>query len=257
MKILKVVMALAVAALFISGCSDDKPAPAAQETAASAPEAAPMAGEAIKIPTVGTIIETMNSGGYTYVNIDNGSGETFWVAAPEVAVSVGEVVSISGASPMPGYYSTTLDRTFPMLFFAGAIVPSNGSVAPAMGADGSMPVSSGRNVVAAQDVSGVEPLEGGVTVGDLYAKKAELAGKEVKLRGKVVKVSRGIMGKTWIHVQDGTGGEKENDLTVTTNGDAQVGDIVVVTGKPVVDKDFGMGYFYDLIIEDGIVAPSK
>ena len=73
------------------------------------------------------------------------------------------------------------------------------------------------------------------------------------MRGKVVKFSPQIMGKNWIHVQDGTGAAGTNDLTVTTLDEAKVGDTVLVTGKITLNKDFGMGYKYDLIIEDGKV----
>ena len=91
------------------------------------------------------------------------------------------------------------------------------------------------------------------TVGDIYAGQASLGGKEVAVRGKVVKFSAQIMGKNWIHVQDGTGQAGGNDLTVTTADTAKVGDTVLVTGKITLKKDFGMGYKYDLIIEDGTI----
>ena len=91
------------------------------------------------------------------------------------------------------------------------------------------------------------------TVGDVFAGQAGLGGKEVAVRGKVVKFSAQIMGKNWVHVQDGTGQAGSNDLTVTTADNAKVGDTVLVTGKITLKKDFGMGYKYDLIIEDGKV----
>ena len=91
------------------------------------------------------------------------------------------------------------------------------------------------------------------TVGDIYGGKAGLAGKDVAVRGKVVKFSPQIMGKNWIHVQDGTGAAGTNDLTVTTLDEAKVGDTVLISGKITLNKDFGMGYKYDLIIEDGKV----
>ena len=90
---------------------------------------------------------------------------------------------------------------------------------------------------------------------EVHAGKASLAGKPVKVRGKVVKVSTGIMGKNWLHLRDGTGEAGSNDLTVTTAATAQVGDVVVVTGTVTVDKDFGSGYRYAVLIEDAQVAP--
>ena len=72
----------------------------------------------------------------------------------------------------------------------------------------------------------------------------------VKLRGKVVKYNAGIMGKNWIHLQDGTSNGDENDITITTEMSAKVGDIITVEGKIALDKDFGAGYLYKIIVEE-------
>ena len=91
------------------------------------------------------------------------------------------------------------------------------------------------------------------TVGEIYEKRAALNGKNVVLNGKVVKVSEGIMGKNWIHVQDGTGDstKKTHNLVATTSGDLPaVGDVVTVKGTVSMDKDFGSGYRYNVIIEN-------
>ena len=74
------------------------------------------------------------------------------------------------------------------------------------------------------------------------------------MRGKVVKFSANIMGKNWVHLQDGTGESGINDLTVTTSAVVNKGDTVLVSGVLVIDKDFGYGYSYDVIIEDAEVS---
>ena len=104
------------------------------------------------------------------------------------------------------------------------------------------------------DLSGIAKAEGGKTVAEVFAEKDALAGKTVTVRGKVVKVNGGIMGKNWLHVRDGSGAEGTNDLTVTTAGELPaLGATVVVTGPVTLDKDFGMGYAYDVIVEDAEV----
>ena len=111
---------------------------------------------------------------------------------------------------------------------------------PPMGAPGDAPaVKAGSIKVAA----------GGVTIKDLFERRAALAGKTVKVRGKVVKVTEGVMGSNWFHLQDGTGAAGTNDLTVTSDGNAKVGDLVVISGTLATDKDFGMGYRYEAIVE--------
>lgn len=105
------------------------------------------------------------------------------------------------------------------------------------------------------DLSGISKAEGGKTVAEVFAEKDALGDAPVIVRGKVVKVNAGIMGKNWLHVRDGSGAEGSNDLTVTTTGDLpKVGDTVVVTGPVTLNKDFGMGYSYDVIVEDAAVT---
>lgn len=90
------------------------------------------------------------------------------------------------------------------------------------------------------------------TVADIFAKGAGLNGKKVKIKGQVVKFSPQIMGKNWLHLQDGTGNPLKNthDLVVTSAGKAEKGAIVTVEGVLAADKDFGGGYRYVVIVED-------
>lgn len=93
--------------------------------------------------------------------------------------------------------------------------------------------------------------KGSLTVADLYAKKQELNGKVVTIQGNVVKVSDGIMGRSWIHIQDGTGGKETSDIVFTSSTQtAKVGDHVTAKGTVSIDKDFGYGYFYSVIVEE-------
>lgn len=109
--------------------------------------------------------------------------------------------------------------------------------------------------VANVDLTGIAKAEGGKTVAELFAEKDQLAGQKVSVRGKVVKASAKIMDRYWLHVRDGSGTEGANDLTVTTTAEPpKVGDTVVVTGQLAVNKDFGIGYQYDVIVEDAAVT---
>jgi hypothetical protein len=133
--------------------------------------------------------------------------------------------------------------------------PAKSVAAPAAPAAGAQP-SSVHPLPAAMPVadvglSGIAKAEGGLTVAEVFAQKDQLAGKKVVVRGKVVKANSGIMNKDWLHVRDGSGADGTNDLTVTTNSTPlpKVGDTVVVTGKASLNKDFGMGYQYPVILE--------
>lgn len=95
------------------------------------------------------------------------------------------------------------------------------------------------------------------TVAALYKDKASLAGKLVRVQGKIVKVNNGIMGKNFLHVQDGTGDQGSNDLTVTSTQTANVGDQVTIAGRVVLNKDFGAGYAYPLLVEEATITAKK
>jgi hypothetical protein len=128
--------------------------------------------------------------------------------------------------------------------------------APAAPAESAQPHPMPTGAPAAEvDLSGIAKADGGKTVAEVYAEKDSLGDAMVVVRGKVVKTNAEIMGKNWLHVRDGSGEEGMNDLTVTTSGTLpNVGDTVVVTGKVSLNKDFGMGYQYPVIIEDGEVT---
>jgi len=105
------------------------------------------------------------------------------------------------------------------------------------------------------DLAGIAKADGGKTIAEVFAEKDQLAGQPVVFRGKIVKTNPNIMGKNWLHVRDGSGAEGTNDLTVTTAGTApNVGDTVVVKGTVALNKDFGMGYQYDIIVEDAEIT---
>ncbi len=94
------------------------------------------------------------------------------------------------------------------------------------------------------------------TVAALNQNKATLAGKTISAQGKVVKVNNGIMGRNFVHVQDGTGdaATATNNLIVTSKQTAAVGDQVTVSGVVVVNRDFGAGYSYPLLIEEASIT---
>ena len=242
----------------LTGCGEEPPAP---QTEAAKPSAqmAPATTQAAPGKS-GKVLETMDASGYTYVHVDTGA-ETFWAAAPQFAVKVGDDVVVPEGMPMPNFSSKTLDRTFDMIFFVPSVLVGGAeSLAAQMPAghpptmDGSASKGSTTVVTTDVDLSGITPAAGGQTVGGIYAKKAELNGKPVKVRGKVVKFSPQIMGKNWIHIQDGTGDAGANDLTVTTSATADTGDTVVISGTLSLDKDFGYGYAYGVIVEDAEVT---
>jgi hypothetical protein len=151
-------------------------------------------------------------------------------------IALGALLAVAGCSKEPA---------------APAPAAPAGSAAP-MSAEQPHPMPAAE--VADVDLSGIEKAADGVTVAELFTAKDQLAGQPVTLRGKVVKVNAGIMGTNWLHIRDGSGEEGSNNITITTGQMADVGDLVLVTGVLTVNKDFGMGYQYDAIIENAEIT---
>ncbi len=216
--------------------------PAAGGPAASSP-AAPAS-------IAGIVAETLEAGGYTYIKV-RANGQETWAAVLKAKVQEGQSVTISVDMALDAFESPTLGRRFDHILF-GKIVQEDraGSGPPAPHHPAAAPADLGAIRVAR--AGGAE----GHTVAEVHAQRAELTGKNVAVRGRVVKFLPGIMEKNWLHLRDGTGSAdgKDNDLTVTTIDVARVGDEVLVKGKVQKDKDLGAGYQYAVIVEGATVV---
>lgn len=283
--------------------SQEQPAVQGQETA----EREYGAGLDIK----GQVLETMDVGGYTYLEVDDDEGPT-WVAVPQQKVEKGQQVAVTEGMEMRDFESKTLNRTFDKIYFSAGFEGEAEQVSPHVGIPGAPGVAEqaeqigsdiqpetsphvgipgapgvadsaegtsfeealqaeagggGPTMVDPAEMSGgsmaarakadediqVEKAEGenAFTVGELFEKGRELDNQKVAVRGKVVKVSTMIMGKNWVHIQDGTGDAAGNkDLVVTTMAEPEKDSVVVVEGTLRADRDFGAGYRYDIIVED-------
>jgi hypothetical protein len=234
-----------------AGAQAAQPAPPAGQP--SVDQAAASAAAAQDAPTVtGPVLETMNAANYTYVRVKTDKGDV-WAASGEFTVAVGDRVTLALEMPMENFRSQTLKRDFPLIYFTTRIA-REGDPMPAVPAMMSAHGQGGGAVpaaAAAQVTEPIQPAPGGTTVAKVWADRKALAGKTVTVRGKVVKFNGGIMGRNWIHIQDGTGAAADgtNDLLVTSDDAAKVGDIVTVTGTVAIDKDFTAGYAYAVLIE--------
>jgi hypothetical protein len=213
----------------------------------SPPAAQPAAQPADQNRITGTVLETLDVSSYTYLRLETPDGEA-WAAVPQARLEIGAQAVIANPQAMSNFESKTLGRVFDTIYFG--TLEGHGSKQEGM--DGVVGAPDGE--ASPIEVSKAEGPTGR-TVAELYAEKGELSGKVVALRGKVVKYSAGIMSRNWIHLQDGTGDATTgtNDITVTSSDTAAVGDIVLVQGTVAVDKDYGAGYRYAVVVEEASV----
>jgi hypothetical protein len=203
----------------------------------------------------GKVVETMNAGGYTYISVEK-DGKRTWVAIPVTEVKVGQKVTYQPGAEMRDFTSKTLNKTFESIIFSGGLVSQPGTAA-ANKPSNSQQVEKPAAVAMANEKISVEKAPGpdAYTVAEIYEKAAKLNQKTAVVKGKVVKVSQGIMGKNWIHLKDGTGDAamQTNKLVTTSQDLPAVGDIVTMKGTIYKDKDFGSGYKYGVIMENASI----
>jgi hypothetical protein len=226
----------------VTGCKRNTPPPAAKT-------AAPAAGNAQVATVKGRILERLEAAPYTYFRLQIGAEEQ-WAAVPENALKVGDEVTLINPMPMANFESKTLKRTFPMVLFANidgaapaGTSPANAALQHARTGQGPDPGDTRTPKAAGADAR---------TIAEAFVQKDGLKEKTVSIRGKVVKFNAQILGRNWIHLRDGSGSpdKGDNDITVTTAETAAIGDVVTVRGVLRLNKDFGSGYSYPVILED-------
>ena len=198
-----------------------------------------------------TAQEVIQSTNYTYVRVSE-DGKESWIAITKQEVEAGKLYYYVPNIEMNNFTSKELNRTFPSIWFVSRFTPTP---ILATGKSAGTITPQGKQPPVAKAGIKVAPAKGGITIAELYAKKDSYTGKSIKIKGEVVKFNKQIMGKNWFHIQDGTNSNGSFDLTITTDEMVKVGDVVTVEGIIAVNKDFGYGYSYDIILENGKLIP--
>jgi hypothetical protein len=200
--------------------------------------------------------EVIQTTSYTYLKVDK-NDEEMWIAITRQDIKEDQIIYFEGGLEMNNFESPELNRTFESVFFVDRISdqPITQDMPHGMGMD------QGQNqpmkpVIDRLDIRISQP-EGGTAIGILYLDRNGYAGQNVIVRGQVTKVNAGIMGRNWVHIQDGSSSDDYYDLTVTTDHLPQMGDTVTYSGTLSLDKDFGAGYFYEVILEDAEAIDAK
>ena len=195
------------------------------------------------------VTEFMNVSNYTYLHVLE-NGNDYWIAAPQMKAEKGETLYYTQGMEMKDFHSDALNKTFPSIYFVQSISAN-------MQQDQSLSsVHQQANTIPKENVS-IDPAEGGKTIAQIYSQRNELAGKTIRVKGKVVKYNPGIMSRNWIHIQDGTESSGSYDLLITSKDETSPGEIIVAEGKIVLNKDFGAGYSYTVLLEDAKILTGK
>jgi hypothetical protein len=272
--------------------SPKAPATETSPGTANVPESAAPKGNTV----TGKVLETMDSGGYTYLQVDTGKAQQ-WVAIPQSSVKIGEEVAYHEGMVMPNFTSKSLNRTFDSIIFSAGLAGKGQGAPDPHSMSGTMkngmanphdqkpaadkgagsfdsavqsetpPASMQAKNESGGSLGAMAPFaeikvekaagENGHTVAELFESNTKLDGKTVRVQGKVVKFSPNIMGKNWIHLQDGSGDPLKNshDLVVTTSiQPPNDKEIITIEGIVRANKDFGAGYSYVVLVEEATIV---
>lgn len=189
--------------------------------------------------------EVLQTNSYTYLKV-NEDGKQNWLAVTKQDIKSGATVYYKPDLEMNNFESKELKRTFESIFFVSSISDK------LLGNSGSskMEASLSRKNTGTKTTISVDQPQNGISIAKLSADRISYQGKIITVRGQVTKYNPSIMDRNWVHIQDGTKDGQTYDLTVTTNDEVKLDEIVTFKGKIVLNKDFGAGYKYDIIMEE-------
>lgn len=189
-------------------------------------------------------LEALNTEKYTYLRVKE-DGEEKWLAVMRQDVKIGGNYVYRGGLMKKNFQSKEFNRVFETVYLVSEFMPDGGGAAVAS-QGGIPPVTE-----ALEPPKNITRAPGAIKISQLVANLPKYEGKTVMVTGKCVKVNPMIMGRNWLHIQDGSG--KNLDLTVTTTENVPLGAIVTLEGVIALKKDFGAGYKYDYIMEGAVL----
>ncbi|HDO27898.1 MAG TPA: hypothetical protein ENH02_07255 [Bacteroidetes bacterium] len=196
--------------------------------------------------------EVIQSPDYTYVKFKE-ANDVYWAAVGRNDnIKKGGTYYFDQWMEMNDFKSKALNRTFKTIYFIDHL-----SDKPFPSPEKVKVEKTGSAHVNKSLVENVGPAKGGITLATLLADTKKYNGKTVIVRGQVVKYTPDVLKMNWLHIQDGTQANGKFDLAITTHDTCKVGDILTFKGKIILNKDFGYGYSYDVLMEDAKLIDRK
>lgn len=202
-------------------------------------------------------LEVIQVSTYTYLRVIEEGAEK-WLAVKKFDAKVGTTYYYLNGMEMQKFESKELNRTFDKIIFMGSVSTDPSGIEPTTSNDNqhsTMNMDKKSKGNSDQKISvKITPAQGAITIAELLANPKKHEGKIVKITGQVTKFSPKIMSKNWVHLQDGTENNGKFDLTITTAvTDITVGSVITLEGFVTLNKDFGYGYKYDVMLENATV----
>lgn len=205
-------------------------------------------GDALHQVKVDEVLPTTR---YVYLKVDE-AGKSFWIATRKMEVEVGETYYYQGGLLKTMFESKEYNRMFDTIYLVSNLVSSDHS----KHVGGALPNSPTPTVATKEDI----PMhtdenvvhKGTVRIADVVGNPQKYEGHTIQIKGVCTKINPNIMDRNWIHVKDGS--KDDYDMVVTSNSYVPEGKEFTMRAVVHLNRDFGAGYAYDLILEDGVLV---
>ncbi len=186
------------------------------------------------------VVEILPTEKYLYLKVTE-LGSEYWIATlKQAGIEKGGTYFFTGGLLKKNFESKEYNRVFDEIYLVDNFVTE----AHGLGME--------NQTIELEQTSGTTETEkrtdGTVSIAELVKSPNLYAGKKVKIRGNCAKVNNNIMGTNWVHINDGS--NNGYDFLATTSANILVGDEVILEGTLAVDKNFGAGYLYPVILEN-------
>lgn len=188
---------------------------------------------------------------YVYLNV-NEENEQYWIATTKHKFTKGKTYYYRGGLLKTNFESKEYNRMFDTIYLVSNLVASNHG--NEMGnKDSENEKEQLLKVNPSVDSNLKIEKAGSIKIADLVKNPKKYEGKTVQVSGKCVKINPDIMNRNWIHLADGS--QNDFDLVITSHTFVQEGAVITMRAVVALNRDFGAGYKYNLILENGTVVP--
>ena len=198
-----------------------------------------------------SVNEVLPAPRYVYLNVTEGKSK-FWIATRKQEVHKGETYFYRGGLLKTNFESKEYNKVFDTIYLVSNLVTQDHSKQPATlpkNTTKSVPSDQKENIPTHTDK--IVEHKGTIKIAELVNDPKKYEGHTIQLSGRCVKVNPNILDRNWIHLQDGS--KDDYDLVITSNTIVPEDSDITIRATVVLNKDFGAGYTYDLILENGIL----
>jgi hypothetical protein len=198
----------------------------------------------------GEVTEVLNTERYTYLNLQQEDGDSYWIAISKQNVQKGDKIVFEEGILKHNFESKEFNRMFETIYLVSRfqLLRKNSSNQNRTLTAKENKVSSKSEKKTLEKGEAKALPAGSTPIASIFENPGDFQDKTVTVHGLVVKVNYNIMGKNWVHIQNDE--NKGQDFTLTTNDQVMEGEEATFTGTIHLDKDFGAGYRYAVIMEN-------